>query len=159
MLSLNEIRRAFDPLIPIRWEIEFSNEAFNIMSGKFPAKEVKYPVLQYKTASVHYAPGLDVEFNVIRVPTNHLEIVFYENSKQAIYDAIVKLNASLNIGQGGLSNYITVTIDEYDNEGTVARTGIYRVQISGEYEKVLQQEASAYSAPLKCLVVGVDKEP
>lgn len=158
MNNLNSIRQAFDPYIPIRWEVKFSNDSLNIISGTFSAKEVKFIGLKYKTVTITIAPGVDMEVNVISIPPTDITIDFYENSKRAIYKAIQEINKSLNTGVGGVGSDLTLTINEFDNKLSTVRTGVYKVQISGDYMTNLTQSVAAYEAPLKCNIVGIDQE-
>ncbi|BCG50076.1 hypothetical protein [Ralstonia phage RP13] len=158
MNNLQAIRRSFEPYVPIRWEVEFSNTELNIISTKFSAKEVHFPGMKYKTASAAIAPGVSIEFNVIREVTTKISIEFYENAARTIYNAVKTINKDLDTGNGGVTSDLTVTIYEYDNSLKTVRNGIYRVQISGDFQNILQQSASPYSAPMELLVVGVDKE-
>lgn len=157
MNSLNQLR-SFEPYIPIRWTVKFSNKSLNVVSDIFPAIEVTFEGSKYLTKDIQIAPGVSISINTMATPTTEVSIKFYENSTRSIYKAIKSINKQLTVGKGGFAKSLDVTITEYTNSGAVANKFIFTVQISGDLANILQQSAVAYDATIKLLVIGTHEE-
>jgi len=182
MLKLNDIRAQFQPYVPVRWDVSFSDTTLNLVGNLFTASNVTWEDAEVKSEEVPFGPnGQSIKMNVGRELPNNIAIEFYDNNVRAVYKYVKQLlglnankinfqkgtglgkltssNGGFESAGGGWSNAMQVTINEYDNALQVISTWVYYVQLDGSEGTALLQDPVAAKNTLRCNIIGIIKEP
>lgn len=151
---LSKIRQSFNPLIPIRWKVIFTDPRLNIAGEAFPAKEVSYDSMTIRNIDVPLAPGISIPVAAIGAPVTSLSITFYEGSKYEIQKYFKEKLIDLDHGRGGFDQNLDVTIEEYNEDLSINTSTLFTVQLTDTMKRILVQQASAYESPLQFNVIG-----